>query len=184
MSQCEVTEAGFVCIYPLLTSRVSLGGPGPMPSFSEWEKLLQARYTTQSVVCAMMWQLASIHGSSMVCPYLLVICWHHPLAKQTASHPQRAQPDSYFPAGVILATIWVEFSMIELPNPLKSVRHCKLPKRQTSRVTLLNSLILVTIRLSHSSSSQYWHHDLQSKEHLHWGSAEGRFLWLCSSAPT
>ena len=46
------------CIYPLLTSCVSLGGPWPMHSFSEWEKLLQTRYTTQSVVCAIMWQLA------------------------------------------------------------------------------------------------------------------------------
>ena len=38
MPQCEVTGAGFVCIYPLLTSCVSLGGPGPMHSFSEWER--------------------------------------------------------------------------------------------------------------------------------------------------
>ena len=134
MPQCEVTAAGFICIYPLFTSCVSLGGPGPMHSFSEWEKLLQTRYTTQSVVCAMMWQLASIHGSPRLCPYLLAICWHHPPAKQTASHQQRAHPDSYFPAGIILARIYVEFSIIELPNPLKSVRYCKLPERQTSRV--------------------------------------------------
>ena len=100
-------------IYPLLTpvSRgtcVSLGGPGSMHSFSEWEKLLQTRYTctTQSVVCAIMWQLARPMGF----PYLLAICWHHPLAKQTASHHHMAQPDSYFPAWIILARIWVELS--------------------------------------------------------------------------
>ena len=54
--------------------------------------------------------------------------------KQIASHQQRVQPDSYFPAGIILARIWVEFSMIKLPNPLKYVQHYKLPERQTSRV--------------------------------------------------
>ena len=46
--------------------------------------------------------------------------------------------------------------MIALPNPLKYVRHYKVPERQTSRVTLLNSSILVTIWLSNSSSPQYW----------------------------
>ena len=85
MPQCEVTGAGFVCIYPLLTSCVSLGGPGPMHSFSEWEKLLQTRYKTQSVVCAMMWQLATIHGSPMVCPYLLAIC--NTTHRQSKQHP-------------------------------------------------------------------------------------------------
>ena len=49
--------------------------------------------------------------------------------------PQRVQPDSSFPTGIILARIWVEFSMIELPNPLKPVQHCKLTKRQTIRVS-------------------------------------------------
>ena len=106
-----------------------------MHSFSDGrEKLLQTRYITQSVVCAMMWQLA----------------------KQTASHQQRVQPDSYSPAGIVLARIWMEFSIIELPNPLKSVWHCKLPKR-----------------LSHSSSSQNRHHNLRRKGHLHWGLAKG-----------
>ena len=38
----------------------------------------------------------------------------------------------------------MEFSIIELLNPLKSVRHCKLLKRQISRVvTLLNSSVIV-----------------------------------------
>ena len=46
----------------------------------------------------------------LVCPYLLAICWHHPPTKQTASHQQRAQPDNYLPAGIILARIWMEFS--------------------------------------------------------------------------
>ena len=82
MPQWQVTGAGFACIYPLLISCESLGGPGPMHSLSEWEKLLQTRYITQSVVCTIMWQLASIHGI----PYLLVIYCHHPPAKQTASH--------------------------------------------------------------------------------------------------
>ena len=106
---------------PIQGACVSLGGPGPMDSFSDvCEKLLQTRYITQSVVCAMMKQMASTHGSPMVCPYLLAICCHHPLAKQIASHQQRAQPDSYFPSGVILARIWMEFSVSELPNTLKS----------------------------------------------------------------
>ena len=83
---------------------VSLVGPGPMNSFSDVsEKLLKTRYTTQSVVCVMMWQLVSTQGSPMVCPYFLVIGWRHPPTKQTASHQQRAQPVSYFPAGIILA---------------------------------------------------------------------------------
>ena len=38
MPQSQVTGTGFVCIYPLLTSCVSLGGPGPKHSFSEWER--------------------------------------------------------------------------------------------------------------------------------------------------
>ena len=38
--------------------------------------------------------------------------------------------------------------MIELPNSLKSVRHCKLPESQTS---------------GHSSSSQYWLHIYEAK---------------------
>ena len=63
--------------------------------------LLQTRCITQSVVRAMMWQLASTHGYPMVCPYLLAIWCHYPWAKQTASHQQTAQPDSYFPAGII-----------------------------------------------------------------------------------
>ena len=57
MPQCEVTGTGFVCTYPLLASCVSLQGPGPMHSFSEWKKILQTRYTTQSVLCAMINQL-------------------------------------------------------------------------------------------------------------------------------
>ena len=147
-----------VCIYPLLTSCVSLGGPGPMHSFSEWEKLLRTRYTTQSVVCVMIWQLASIHRS----PHGMPLSIGHMLtpAMQTASHQQRVQPDSCFLAGIILARILMEFSIIEW-------------------VSLLNSSILVTIRLSHSSSSQYWHHNLRSKDHLHRGSAEG----LLEAAP-
>ena len=77
---------------PIQGACVSLGGPGPMHSFSDvCEKLLQTKNITQSVVCAMMWQLASTHmlASPMVCPYLLVICCHHPPTKQTASHQQR-----------------------------------------------------------------------------------------------
>ena len=54
---------------------------------------------------------------------------------------------------IIKARIWMEFNITELTNPLKSVRHCKLPKRQTSR--------------------EYWHFILRSKNHLHLGSAEG-----------
>ena len=38
---------------------------------------------------------------------------------------------------------------------------------------------LVTIQFGHSSSSQYWHHNLRSKDHLHRGSAEG----LLETAP-
>ena len=68
------------------------------------------------------------NGFPMICPYLLAICWHHPAAKQTASHQQRAHPGSYFLAGIVLARIWVEFSIIELPN-------CKLLKRVTCRVS-------------------------------------------------
>ena len=41
----------------------------------------------------------------------------------------------YMLTPLILDRIWVEFRIVELPNPLKSVRHCKLPKRQTSRVS-------------------------------------------------
>ena len=41
-----------------------------------------------------------------------------PTGKQTASHQQRAQSDSYFLAGIILARIWMEFRFTELPNPL------------------------------------------------------------------
>ena len=71
----SLAQASFASIpCSQLTSCVSLGGPGPMHSFSEWKKLLQTRYTTQSLVCAMMWQLASIHGSPMVCPYETF--WH------------------------------------------------------------------------------------------------------------
>ena len=51
---------------------------------------------------------------------------HHPPAKQTASHQQRVQPDSYFLAGIVLARIWIEFSIIELPNTLKSVSQGRL----------------------------------------------------------
>ena len=40
-------------------------------------------------------------------------------------------PCGYFPAGIVLARIWIEFSIIELPNPLKYVQHCKIPERQT-----------------------------------------------------
>ena len=118
--------SGFENCMPMHLSRgtcVSLGGPGPIHSFSEWEKLLGTRYTTRSAVCAMMY------------PYLLAMCWHHPLVKQRASHQQRAQPDSYFLARIILARIRVEFSIIELCNPLKYVRHCKLTERQTSRAS-------------------------------------------------
>ena len=59
----------------------------------------------------------------------------HRQSKQHPTKRERMPSDSYFPAGIILARILVEFSMIELSNPLKSVRHYKLPKRQTSRVS-------------------------------------------------
>ena len=50
----SLVQASF-CIYPLLTSCVSLGRPGLMNSFSDvCEKLLQTRYITKSTVCAMM----------------------------------------------------------------------------------------------------------------------------------
>ena len=49
-------------------------------------------------------------------PYVDTIHWQ---IKQ--HHTNRAQSDIYFPEGIILARIWVEFSIIELPNPLKSV---------------------------------------------------------------
>ena len=120
---------------PIQDACVSLGGPGPMHSFNHvCENLLQTRYITQSVVYAMMWQVASTHGMPQPIGH---IC-HHPPAKQTASHQQRGQLDSYFPAEIILARIWMEFSIIELLNPLKSVWHCKLPKRQTGRVSYTN----------------------------------------------
>ena len=35
---CPIHSCRLRCIYPLLTSCVSLGGPGPMHSFSEWER--------------------------------------------------------------------------------------------------------------------------------------------------
>ena len=68
----------------------------------------------------------------MVSPYQLAICCHQPPAKQKASHQQRVQPDSYILEGIVLARIWMELSIIELPIPLKSVRHRKLPERQIS----------------------------------------------------
>ena len=43
-----------------------------------------------------------------------------------------------YPMGFIFHRIfvgWMEFSIIELPNPLKSERHRKVPERQTSRVS-------------------------------------------------
>ena len=41
---------------------------------------------------------------------------------QTAFPQQRVQPDSYFPTGIKLTRIWMEFTIIKLPNPFKSVR--------------------------------------------------------------
>ena len=105
-------RSGHVCIYPLLTCTDQI-------------------YNPICSLCAMMWQLASTHGSSMVCTYLLTICCHH---RQSKQHPTN-RADSFFLAGIIKARIWKEFSIIELPNPLKSVRHWKLLKRQTSRVS-------------------------------------------------
>ena len=55
---------------PLWSYCVTLGRPRPMHSFSNVrEKLLQTKYIIQSVVCAMMWQLASTHGSPIFWPY-------------------------------------------------------------------------------------------------------------------
>ena len=48
-----------------------------------------------------------------------------------------------------------------------------LKDRLVEQITLLNSSILVTIRLGHSGTSQYWHHNLWSKVHLHWN----RLCW-------
>ena len=80
----SLAQASF-CFYPLLTSCMSLGGPGPMDSFSEWEKLPQTGYTTQSVDCAMMWQLASIHGSPWYAPtYWPYVDTTH---RQSKQHP-------------------------------------------------------------------------------------------------
>ena len=128
-----------------------------MHSFSEWEKLLQIRYTTQSVVCAMVWQLASIHDFPWYAPtYWPFVDATHQQIKQ--HHTNRGC--SYFPAGIILAKIWVEFSIASYPKG-----------RLIEYVTLLNSSLLFNLRLGHSSSSKFWHHNLWSKDHLHWGSA-------------
>ena len=70
-----------------------------------------------------------------VSPCLLVICCHHTPAKQTASQQQKAQPNSYFPVGILLARIMWVFNIIDFPNPLKFVQHCKLPKKPTSRAS-------------------------------------------------
>ena len=53
--------ASIPCLHTAIQGAcVSLGGPGHMLSFSDVrEKLLQSRYKTQSVVCAIMWQLES-----------------------------------------------------------------------------------------------------------------------------
>ena len=110
-------RSGHMFIYPLLTC-VSLGRLGPLHSFSEWEKLLQIRYTTQSVVCALMWQLVSIHISHMLTPPSSIT------STEGATWQFLSERDytGYDIDGV-------------QPNPLKYVRHCKLPKRQTSRVS-------------------------------------------------
>ena len=68
-------------------------------------------------------------------PSVGVMLFALPVGGENICSIGRGIPDSYFTAGIILARIWMEFSMIELPNPLKSVRHCKLPERQTSRVS-------------------------------------------------
>ena len=39
-----------------------------------------------------------------------------PTGKTNSIPPTEGATDSYFLAGIILARIWVEFSMIELPN--------------------------------------------------------------------
>ena len=64
----------------------SLRGPRPMHSFSGvCEKLLQTRYLTQFVVCAMMRQLASTHGfpwyAPTYWPYVVTTHW------QSKQHP-------------------------------------------------------------------------------------------------
>ena len=65
---------------PITVACLSLGGPGSMHSFSDVsEKLLQARYTTQYVVCAKMWHLASIHGS----PHGMLLTIGHMLSPPT-----------------------------------------------------------------------------------------------------
>ena len=111
----------------------------PMQSFSDVsKKLLQTKYVgIYNPICSVCHDVTTDkhRQSPLVCPYLLAICCHHPPAKHTTLHQQRAQPDSYFPPEIILARIWMEFSTVELPNPLKYVRHCKLPKRQTSRTS-------------------------------------------------
>ena len=57
---------------PIQGACISLGGPGPMCSFSDVsEKLLQTRYTTQSVVCH------DVTTGKHPCLYLLAICSPH-----------------------------------------------------------------------------------------------------------
>ena len=91
-----------------------------MHSFSDVrEKLLQTRYITQSVVLCH----DVTTGKHQWFPHGMPLPIGHMLSSPTgkASHQHRAQSDSYLPAEIILARIWMEFYIIELPNPLKSV---------------------------------------------------------------
>ena len=111
----------------------------------------------------MMCQLTSLHGSSMVCHYLLAICWHHPPAKQKALHHRGCNLTVTFRQelywlGYGWSSAWL--------NCLILWNMCDIASY------LLNNSMLVTIQLGHGSSSQYWHHNIRSKDHLHWGSAE------------
>ena len=99
----------------------SLEGPGPMHSFWGRENPTDQKYNP---ICGV-WQLASIHG--MPLPI------EHTLAPPTGKANSLTPTEGALSCGDYTGWdgLWMEFSIIELPNPLKSVWHCKLPKRQT-----------------------------------------------------
>ena len=120
-----------------------------------------------------MWQLASTHGSPMVAPtYWPYVVTTHRQSKQ--NHTIRGHNLTVtFQKGLS----WLIYGRSSaLWNCLILWNLCDIASYPKGR---LNSSILVTMRLGHSSVSQHWHQNLRCKDHLHWGSAEG----LLQAAP-